>query len=169
VGGGRGHFRIKFNVYYFMSSHHKIAPNIVVYHLSIHHWLRDVIFLANTYMPSYIHGGFVCFCKKTLVAFVCFCRKTYLGIVKQSLLEEHCCFQLIFFKNGVVCFCPWAIHCSDLPEILFVVWGLLEEGSFQKPVLPKIQDGRQVDIFDFAQSSIYAYSGGIPCERARLC
>jgi hypothetical protein len=29
--------------------HHKIAPNTVVYHLSIHHWQRDMIFLVNTY------------------------------------------------------------------------------------------------------------------------
>jgi hypothetical protein len=44
-------FRIKLIVDYFMSNHHKIAPNtcnIVVYHLSIHHWQRDMIFLANT-------------------------------------------------------------------------------------------------------------------------
>jgi hypothetical protein len=25
--GGRGHFRIKFSVHYFMPNHHKIAPN----------------------------------------------------------------------------------------------------------------------------------------------
>jgi hypothetical protein len=31
----------------------------------------------------------------------------------------------------------------------FVDWASLGEGSFRKPVLPKIQDGCQVDILDF--------------------
>jgi hypothetical protein len=32
-------------------------------------------------ITKYIHGGFVCFCKKTIVAFVCFCpKKQYITI-----------------------------------------------------------------------------------------
>jgi hypothetical protein len=87
-----------------------------------------MIFLANTY-ATYIHGGFVCFCKKTLVVFVCFCkqtiyhhrilqafvgvcRKTFFGIVKQSLLEEHFCSSVSFFQNGVFALEPFS--CSLL-------------------------------------------------------
>jgi hypothetical protein len=80
-----------------MSNHQKIAP-IVVYHLSIHHWQRDMTFLANTYTFMADLSVFaienscgVClFLPKTTYhhgiyqAFVGFFRKTYLTIVKQS-------------------------------------------------------------------------------------
>jgi hypothetical protein len=59
-----------------------IAPNIVVYHLSMHQWQRDMIFLAYTYANTTytFMVDLSVFAKKTLVAFVCFCTKKNIGL-----------------------------------------------------------------------------------------